>query len=417
MSKVVIQNKRGKITVINRLTYPEAVNERIYNAIVSGMFESFLPVTIKQKRKETRIECFVQGLQTINQYFTGLVSKKMFLDLAYQIALVIKSCEKNMVSANNLDLQKDRVFIDPITKMVKCVYWPVVNNQRSDPPHLFLKQLPYDVSFSPHEDNSYLEQYSTFFDGYNPFSINSFEKLILKLQGRKTNGGTHTPSVSLSGLPLEHLADSKKAKAEDSEKTNIEYDPFSGGDSGGLPNNDQKVQPSRDYIFCTSCKTKNPNNAFFCCTCGNKLAMAQVNEPHGNDEKKQEEKKGTSDGTTVPGAGTGGTVGMGYDEPEERVFPSLLRSKTGEKYDIDKPVFRIGTEQAYCDLFVSDNNFISRSHADIITRDKRYYVIDRNSTNKTYVDGKVILREAEVEIFDGTVVKLANEEFVFSLER
>ena len=417
MSKVVIQNKRGKITVINRLTYPETVNERIYNAIVSGMFESFLPVSIKQKRKETRIECSVQGLQTINQYFTGLVSKKMFLDLAYQIALIIKGCEKNMVSANNLDLQKDRVFIDPITKMVKCVYWPVVNNQRSDPPHLFLKQLPYDVSFSPHEDNSYLEQYAAFFDGYNPFSINGFEKLILKLQGKKSNGGTHTPSGALSGTPSEHLTDPKKGKLEDTEKANVEYDPFSGPGSGGSSYNDQKPQPPKDYIFCTSCGQKNPINSNFCCACGNKLSKGKtIDKPADDDKKPEKDEKPNNGGTTVLGAQSGGTVVLGYDEPDPPVFPTLLRNKTGEEYDVDKPVFRIGTEQAYCDLFVPDNNFISRSHADIITKDERYFVIDRNSTNKTYVDGKVIPRETEVEIFDGTVLKLANEEFVFSLE-
>lgn len=415
MSKVVIQNKRGKITIVNRLTYPEAVNERIYNAIVLGMFESFLPVSIKQKRKETRIECSVQGLQTINQYFSGLVSKKMFLDLAYQIALIIKGCEKNMVVANNLDLQKDRVFIDPITKTVKCLYWPVVNNQRSDPPHLFLKQLPYDVSFSPHEDNSYLEQYAAFFDGYNPFSINAFEKLILKLQGKKANGGTHTPSGSLSGSPSEHLSDSKKTKVENADKDNVEYDPFSGQESKGTVKNDSNGVTSKNYVFCTICGAKNTLNSNFCCACGNKLLKENIID-HNAEEKKETEEKKPNGGTTVLGAQSGGTVVLGYNEPETPVFPTLLRSKTGEKYDVDKPVFRIGTEQAYCDLFISDNSFISRSHADIITRDERYYVVDRNSTNKTYVDGKVIARETEVEIFDGSILKLANEEFVFSLE-
>lgn len=403
MGKIVIQTKHGKTIIKNRLSYPETVNERVNNAIVSGMFEGFLPVSIRQKRKDIIIECVVQDLVAANQYFQGVVSRKMFLDFAVQIAGIIKNCEKNMISANNLDLQKDRVFVDPITKAVKCIYWPVVNNQQADPPNLFLKQLPYDISFNPHEDKSYIEQYANFFEGYKPFSINEFERFLLKLQGKVTNT-THTPSETLSGK----LAEEESRNAQRS-NPNIEYNPLSGqGDSRG---NQSNYANTLDTIFCSKCGAKNTVGSNYCAACGNKIGTIP-NKPESNPT----ERKNQNRGTTVLGAVNGGTVVLGYDEPDPPVFPTLLRNKTGEEYDVDKPVFRIGTEQAYCDLFVPDNNFISRSHADIITKDERYFVIDRNSTNKTYVDGKVIPRETEVEIFDGTVLKLANEEFVFSLE-
>lgn len=80
---------------------------------------------------------------------------------------------------------------------------------------------------------------------------------------------------------------------------------------------------------------------------------------------------------------------------------------------MDKPSFRIGKEKRYCDYFVSDNSAVSRSHADIVTKNKRYYITDLNSTNKTYVDGRAIPVEKEVEIFSGTKLRLANEDFVF----
>lgn len=104
---------------------------------------------------------------------------------------------------------------------------------------------------------------------------------------------------------------------------------------------------------------------------------------------------------------------LGANGPEELAFPYLIREKTEEKISVDKPSFRIGKENSYCDYFVSDNNAISRSHADIITRDHRYFIIDHNSTNKTYVDGRVIPVEKEIEIFSGTKIRLANEDFVF----
>ena len=116
------------------------------------------------------------------------------------------------------------------------------------------------------------------------------------------------------------------------------------------------------------------------------------------------------------GDDSGGTTVLGYDEPYEPVYPTLIRLRTEEEYSVNKPTFRIGTEQSYCDLFICDNNYISRSHADIVTRDDRYYIVDRNSTNKTFVDGKVILAEKEVEIFAGTQIRFANEDFIFNIE-
>lgn len=404
MSKVVIQNKNGKITIINRLTYPEAVNERLYNSIISGMFKSFLPIAVDQKRKETLIECSVYGLQTIDQYFSGLVSKKMFLDLVYQIALIIKDCEKNMVNANNLELQKDRVFIDPITKRVKCIYWPIVNNQNSSPPHLFLKQLPYEVNFSPYEGDFYLKQYTAFFDGHSPFSINSFEKMIMEMKGKKSDDGIYNQSDSLFESLPEYLEHSKKEKVVvEKTSSNVEYDPFLSSNLSKKNNNEFKLQPFNSHIFCSMCGAKNQIDDIFCCACNSKLSKPAIVSHKLDDKKKQ---LIDSEGTTV----------LGFDGTEDEVFPTLTRNKTGEKITINKPIFKIGSKQEICDFSICNNSFISRNHVDIITRNERYFVVDKNSTNKTYVDGKVISSEKEVEIFNGTILKLANEEFLFSLD-
>ena len=91
-------------------------------------------------------------------------------------------------------------------------------------------------------------------------------------------------------------------------------------------------------------------------------------------------------------------------------------SQITEKISVNKPSFRIGAERKYVDYWVSDNSTVSRSHADIITKDKRYYIIDLNSTNKTYVDNRAIAIQKEVELFNGTRIRLSNEDFVFYVE-
>lgn len=365
MGKITSQNKKGKITIINRLSYPETVNERVYNIIVSGILEGLLPVAIHQKGKETRIECVVQGLVTLEQYFSDVVSKKMFLNFVHEIALQIKCCEKNMINANNLMLQSDMIFIDPQTQKVKCVFWPLVNNQKGNPPHLFLKQLPFEMKFSPYEDDAYLEKYKAFFSQTHPFSINNFDKMVLELLGKKSSKEYMPSSESSSGMIV------GKLKAE--RKNNIEYNPFEKELSCEEEQKvEQEIKHDKNYVFCVSCGAKNQNSSNFCFQCGTEL--------------KVKKKKAQA---------------------------ILIRMKTGKSYLIEKEIYRVGKEKRCCDLFIDDNDYISKRHADIITRENRYYVIDRNSTNKTFVNGEQIPPEKEVEIFSGMKIQFVNEVFVF----
>ena len=94
--------------------------------------------------------------------------------------------------------------------------------------------------------------------------------------------------------------------------------------------------------------------------------------------------------------------------------PYITRIRTGEKININKPVFRIGKERSYVDYFVADNTAISRSHANIITDGNEYYIEDTNSTNHTYVNGKMINVNEKVKLSNGDTFRLANEDFCFS---
>lgn len=93
--------------------------------------------------------------------------------------------------------------------------------------------------------------------------------------------------------------------------------------------------------------------------------------------------------------------------------PYLVRLKNGEKVLIDKPRFRIGKEKSYVDYFIGDNTAISRSHADIIVKGDSYFLVDLNSTNRTFVNGAALQGNSEIQIKNGNRIRFANEEFDF----
>lgn len=94
--------------------------------------------------------------------------------------------------------------------------------------------------------------------------------------------------------------------------------------------------------------------------------------------------------------------------------PSIKRLFTGEEVLISKPVFCIGRKDNV-EYAVSHNPAISRKHAEIISRNGRYYIRDLGAKNRTYVNGKLLPVMGESELSSGDVIKLANEDFLIRL--
>ncbi len=91
----------------------------------------------------------------------------------------------------------------------------------------------------------------------------------------------------------------------------------------------------------------------------------------------------------------------------------LVRLKNNERVSITSNYFSLGKDKTKVSYFISDNTAISRSHASIIVKDGKFYVVDHNSTNHTYVNGQLIPSNVEIEIINGMKLKFANEEFEF----
>ena len=93
--------------------------------------------------------------------------------------------------------------------------------------------------------------------------------------------------------------------------------------------------------------------------------------------------------------------------------PYLIRLKNGERIELNKPVFRLGKERSYVDYCISDNQAVSRSHADVITRNGQCFLVDTNSVNHTYLDGEMLHPNTETPLRHGAVIRLADEQFEF----
>ena len=128
----------------------------------------------------------------------------------------------------------------------------------------------------------------------------------------------------------------------------------------------------------------------------------------------QQVMQGSMDGTTVLSDDGISVQQIQQMQPVNYHFASLTRQVTGEKIELGKPSFVLGKNPEKSDYAVADNTNISRVHAVITMRNGRYYVMDQNSTNGTFINGRIIKAGQETEILPGDGLMLANEEFIFN---
>lgn len=128
----------------------------------------------------------------------------------------------------------------------------------------------------------------------------------------------------------------------------------------------------------------------------------------------QQVMQGSMDGTTVLSDDGISVQQIQQMQPVNYHFASLTRQVTGEKIELGKPSFVLGKNPEKSDYVVADNTNISRVHAVITMRNGRYYVMDQNSTNGTFINGRIIKAGQETEILPGDCLMLANEEFIFN---
>ena len=95
----------------------------------------------------------------------------------------------------------------------------------------------------------------------------------------------------------------------------------------------------------------------------------------------------------------------------------LLRTKDNNEVSINAPLLRIGRSSSLSDYVVQDNPAIGRHHADIVCHGSKYSIIDKSSVNHVYIDGRIIPPETEIPLPDNAEIRLADEIFLFKVER
>ncbi|MDE5778003.1 MAG: trypsin-like peptidase domain-containing protein [Lachnospiraceae bacterium] len=107
--------------------------------------------------------------------------------------------------------------------------------------------------------------------------------------------------------------------------------------------------------------------------------------------------------------------GVAHNGINTVIYAKLIRLDTMQEIPISNVIFRIGKSAEGIDYVIKNNTSISSRHADIMRKGNEFFILDNNSTNHTYVNGKQAMPGDFVKIEGGDRIRLSDVEFLFEV--
>jgi hypothetical protein len=147
--------------------------------------------------------------------------------------------------------------------------------------------------------------------------------------------------------------------------------------------------------FCPSCKLANDANAVTCIYCAKPLDLVQ-SKAAKTDAQTSSEYSTPANGLALYFAGS--TTQIGVSTESEFVLGRKTEGDTEVIVDLTKPDgYAMG---------------VSRRHAMVRATDRGYVIIDLNSSNGTWVDGKILVPTQPHELPSGGTIQLGRLKLV-----
>ncbi|MCM1299219.1 MAG: FHA domain-containing protein [Firmicutes bacterium] len=365
MNKIKFIRKKDNIRFVLKSEKGQALNENEIYSVNNNMLPGLLHMEAERRKNSFQITYNATNFISFKEFLVNPMTKDAFAGILNNITETLAAVEKLFLRKECLYLDYDFVTVNPLTQQIYFIYVPIQGIDCGFSLREFLLSIVHYTSFDSYEDNGYIKEYISILN--NGINLSEFDlrEFVGKLYGQQISSKYKEYMSNLNKTPPTSITASKASEKAETAASGI-YDPFSAA-----------VEAS---------------------------------------------------GAGFTQSNTGKTVFLGNSDSEETVFlgtaagkdknsPYLIREKNREKIWIVKDNFRLGKKGDFIDYCIKDNNAISRSHAVILTKNDRYYIMDLDSTNKTFVNDFPVSPNCEVEIFDGTDICLANEKFTFKIEK
>ncbi len=377
MIKVKIKKKKNQKFFVIKNKKRQRLNMREAEAVKKRSIESLAELKTITKKGKFKLIYNISGYLTLREYMKMPITKQLFALMLSCFAEIFHAVKDVYFDDKRLLLDDRYVLVNPSSKRLCFIYVPIQEYENQVVYKDFFLKLGQNSTFDENEDTLYVRKFIHMLNNNISFSLFEFEEYINEIK---------------------------------------------------------TIEKQEKFCYCPKCGVQEPEGARFCSSCGCRMGergisenllynpavkpidVAEIEITNAFDNKS----------TSVPTQSfSGSTTVLGQEQiegttvlsPEPSVsVASILRKKTNEKKTIDSNNFYIGKDKSSCGYVFYDNNAVSQRHAHIITRDNRYFLVDNNSTNKTFIDSIAIEPDSEYELLNNSEFRIADEDFIFIIE-
>ncbi|WP_042462796.1 FHA domain-containing protein [Neobacillus dielmonensis] len=381
-----------------------------------------LPCAVLKKEEQVYIRYDEISDYTAGRLFSRLLSKEHLTTYLLNLADCLLDLQKNTeLQFENILLDKNYIFLDHFSNRLVFIYVPVKNNIFEK---VSMKQFFRDlVAAAPLDelgDLSFFIKLHNYLASDTELDLPDFKEKLAAFseveQGSALGIGYDSPVLKAAAAETPHSnfyspgkVSSEVAASYENGVLTSEYSSHMSDKKTG-----QKLEIEEEVQYKRITRTELGEGDSLL-KGASSIGGASINIVP-NLGSYQEENGGTTvlgaahgpvpeEGTTVLGAGI---------VNQELPNPFLLLGGTNEKVVISKAVFRLGRDPKQAD-YVSENRAVGRVHAEVVREDGNYYLIDKQSTNGSFLNGKKLVPNQKNKLKHQDKIKIANEEIVFRL--
>ena len=417
MAKLSITSCQGKTAVKCKLSREETVIGKEIDFLASCPTQFFMRPQMSGNK--TIVFSGADGISMTSALRTKMNKDRYFLIVA-QLVEMLRSAQQYGFDLNRLVLDPKFMLMNRQSGQIFIPYMTVTNCETPNGGIVrCLREVSTLAKFVSDYDFSFADNFMYFVMGMGRFSLADAEDYIRVNSPRTYNDIVRLPSIPSLGT-IQH-------------NSSAPYADTSGGFSllrfifgkAAIP---VPVEDERETIAVPAMQKKpEPVQSPFAPPPAPKKEEIPENEPPkeelppAEEEAPVQEKEPAADSFDRPEKEF--EAGEKHEESESTMElnaalilrpAKLFRRSTGETFNINKPLFIIGKESARVDLCVTGNKTVSRVHAHIVNKNGVFYIIDQNSTNRTFVNGINVPANVEYRLRSGDEIRLSNELFDFS---
>ena len=476
--KFTFENQGNSTYLVTELPADVEVDTMTLGMITNNSIKGLAPTIFTQLDDSKYMKYNITSKISLSQLFAGPVNKKRVLDTFDGICDTLLIAEDYMIDSHNFLYDTDYIYVNVSSSEIALICVPIMEmEQNIQGVGSLIKNIMFSAQFEPTENTDYVGKIINYLNSTMSFSVVDFKNLLSTLNTNAPElKSTQVNLQAPASVPVQSTVDTTSINTTVPTQTQQPVVPASSNSTatvgGDAPSSNIQIPISVQPTVLKSNSEVQKERRADTQTKKTKKGFGLF----GSKEKPEKKKRNVKDVTSssggskmpnmaIPGMTPPPNQQVNIQVPDAKVLeavqnsisidsnpvdiktvkanfgettvlgggasigettvlnsnqmvnaqPYLVRMKTDEHIPLTKPVFRIGKEKSYVDYFISDNTAISRSHANVLIREGKYYIVDTNSTNHTYVDDQLLSSKMETEIVHGTKIRLANEDFEFRL--